>query len=108
MACKPSFPRHEYLPESLPAAEIIVRLIKQAMSQASTHDCTDEQCIKQRVKQCLRYSFPLEEPFEYEPSENEPGNEQHRIPSQGQGPDMENLRIHVPVYHKHFKHIFQI
>lgn len=47
MACKSSFPRHEYFQESLPAAEIVFRLIEDAMSESGAHDGAYQQCIEQ-------------------------------------------------------------
>ena len=66
-----SLPRHEYLPESLPAAQIIVWLIEQTVSQAGTYDSTDEESVEKRIKKGLRHSLTTEEASEDEPSENE-------------------------------------
>ena len=38
MAGETAFPRHEYFSESLPAAQVIVRLIEETMTEAGTHD----------------------------------------------------------------------
>ena len=104
MAGKPSFPRHEYLPEALPAAEIIVRLIEDAVPKPCTHDSADKQCIQKRVEEFHRHPFSLEEPFENEPSENKARYKQYGIPSDGQRTDMEYLRIHIPVYVQDIQH----
>ena len=67
MACESSFPYHEYLPETFPGAEIIVRLVEQAVPEPCPHDCGDKQGVEQRIQQGDRDAFPPEEPFEYKP-----------------------------------------
>ena len=104
VTCKPAFPRHEYLPEAFPAAEIIVRLIEDAVPEPCSDDSTYKKGIQQRVEELQRNAFPLEEPFEYEPSENEPGYEQYGIPPDGDGSYMEYFRIDIPVYKQKIKH----
>ena len=75
VACESAFPRHEYFPECLPAAEIIVRLVEKAMSETGADDCTYQEGIKEGVKQGFRHSFPSEETSEDEPSEYESRDE---------------------------------
>lgn len=104
MAGQTALPRHENLPEAFPAAEIIVRLIEDAVSEPCAHYSADKQGIKQRVKQLHRHTFPLEEPLEDEPSEHEPCHEKNRIPPDRHRAYMENLRIDIPVYKKKIQH----
>ena len=68
MAGKSTLPWHEYLPEPLPAAKIIIRLIEETMSQTGTDYRAYQKSIKERIKKGYRDSFPFEEPFEDEPS----------------------------------------
>ena len=72
MTRETAFPRHEYFREALPAAEIIIRLVEEAVAQTGTDYSTDEKGIEKRIKKRHRNAFPLEEPFEDEPSEDEP------------------------------------
>ena len=104
MTGESAFPWHEYLPEPLPAAEIIVRLIEEAMAQTGSDDSTDQKRIEKRIKKSLRNPFPLEEPLEYEPSEDETRDEKQRIPPERNRSDAEYLRIYMPVYHQCLKH----
>ena len=104
MTGESAFPWHEYLPEPLPAAEIIVRLIEEAMAQTGTDDSTDQKSIKKRIKKSLGNSFPLEEPLEDEPSKDETRDEKQRIPPERNRSDAEYLRIYMPVYHQCLKH----
>ena len=104
MTGESALPWHEYLPETLPAAEIIVRLIEETMSETGTHDGTDQQCIEKRIQQCFRNAFSSEESSENEPSENESRNEKQRVPPYRKGSDAEKLRTHMPVYHQCLEH----
>ena len=104
MTGETSLPRHENFSEALPAAQIIIRLIEEAVAQTGTYDCTYEKGIEKRIQQCFRNAFPSEESSENEPTENESRHEKQRIPPQRYRPDAEYLRIHMPVYHQCFKH----
>ena len=70
VACKSTFPRHEYLPESFPATQIIVWLIEQTMTQTGTHNRSDKQRVEKRIKKLYRHTLSLEEPLEDIPSED--------------------------------------
>ena len=106
MAGKAAFPWHEYLLEAFPAAEIIVRLIEEAMAETGTHDSTYQKSIEQRIKKSLRHSFLSEEAPEDEPSEYESRYEKKRVPPYGNRTDAEYLRIHAPMYCQCLKHEF--
>ena len=71
MTGKSSFPRHEDFPESFHAAQIIIRLIEEAMSKTGTYDGTYKKSIQKRIQQSFRHAFPSEEASEYEPSKDE-------------------------------------
>ena len=71
MAGKTTLPWHEYLPESFPAAKIIVWLIEETVSETSSYNGSDKKSVKKRIKQGYRHAFSLEEPLENEPSQNE-------------------------------------
>ena len=75
MAGETAFPRHEYLSESLPAAQIVVRLIEEAMTQAGTYYGSYQKGVEKRIKKGLGHALPPEEPSEYEPTEYESRNE---------------------------------
>ena len=61
MTRQTALPRLENLPEPVPAAEEIVRLIEYAMTQAGAHDRSDQQGVKQRIEKLLADAFPPEE-----------------------------------------------
>ena len=82
MTCQTTFPWHEYFPETLPAAKVIVRLIEEAVPQTGTDYCTDEQSIEKWIKKLLRHSLATEKSPEDEPSENESRDEKYRVPPQ--------------------------
>ena len=98
MTGKTAFPWHEYLPESIPAAKIIVWLIEETMSETCTYDSSDQKGVKKRIKKGYRHAFSLEEPLEDEPSENESRDEKYRIPSERQWSDCYDFRIDAPIY----------
>ena len=98
VAGKTAFPRHEYLPESFPAAKIIVWLVEKTVSETRAYDSSDKKGIKKWIKKALRHSFSLEESLEYEPSEDESRDEQNRIPSERQRSYCYDLRIYAPIY----------
>ena len=75
MARETSLPRHKDLTESLPAAEIIVRLVEEAVSETGTDDSSYEKCVEERIKKTFRHSPSPEEASEDEPSENESRDE---------------------------------
>ena len=105
VAGQAAFPRHENLPESLPASEIIIGLVKDTMSEPGTYNGSYQKRVQQWIKQGDRYAFPLEKPFENVPSENESRYEKYRIPTDRQRPDMEYLGIDVPMYEKKVGHL---
>ena len=107
VTCKPAFPRHENLPEALPAAEVIVRLIKYAVSETRPDYRTYEQGIEKGVEQFQRQALSLEKPFEYEPAQNEAGYEKEGIPPERKRAYTENLRADMPVYRKKIQHFHQ-
>lgn len=104
MAGQSSFPRHEDFPESLPASKIVFRLIEDAMTETGSDDGTDQERIEERIKKRLRNILSSEEPSEDIPSENEAGNEQKSVPAERKAADVEDLRIHIPMYCQCFKH----
>ena len=104
MTGKSTFPRHEYFPESLPASEIVIRLIEDTVAKTGTNDGSDQKCVEKRIQKCLRYILSSEKPPEDVPSQNETGNEQQSVPTQRKSSDMENLRIHAPMYCQCLKH----
>ena len=108
MACKTTFPGHEYLLEACPASQIVIRLVKKAMSKTCTDYGSDQKSIEKRVQQAFRNSFPLEETLEYKPSEDESRHEKDRVPPQRNRSDTQNLRIHMPMYCQCLKHNFKI
>ena len=104
MTCQAALPRHKDFPEACPTSKIVIRLIKQAMSESRPHYRTYQKSIQKRIQHTVWHTFSLEEPFENIPSEDKAGNEQYGIPPDRESSDMENLRIHVPVYHQEVKH----
>ena len=98
MACETAFPWHENLHKSVPAAQIIVRLIEKTMSETGADDSTDQEGIKERIQKSNGNSFPLEEPLENIPSKDESRNEKHRVPPQFKRSQSHNIRIYVPIY----------
>ena len=105
MAGQSSLPRHEDLPEALPASEIVIRLIEDAVTQTRSDDGTYQECIEKRIQERLRNILPSEEPSEDIPSEYEAGNEQKSVPAERKSTDVEDLRIHAPMYCQCFKHM---
>ena len=71
MAGKSTFPRHEDFCKPLPACQIIIRLIEQTMAESGTYDGSYQKGEEKRIKKGCRNPLPLEEPFEYIPSESE-------------------------------------
>ena len=104
MAGEPALPRLEDLPEAFPAAEIIIRLVKQAVPEARAHYRGYKERVKERVEKFLGHAFTLEEPFEYVPAEYESGDEQEGIPPDPETAYVEYDRVDVPVNCKKFKH----
>ena len=70
VTCKSSLPRHKDLPEALPAAKIVVRLIEQTVSESGSYDRTDKESIEKRIQKSLRNALPLEEPLEDLPAKD--------------------------------------
>ena len=105
MAGEAALPRHEDLPEALPAAQVVVRLVEQAVPEAGAHDGADQQGIEQRVQQFRVDLLALEEPFEDEPAQDEAAHEQERVPAEFETSDMQDGRVDVPMddkfTHKH-------
>ena len=79
------------------AAEIVFRLIEDAMSESGTHDGAYQQCIEQWVQQIFGDAFSSEEPSEYKPAQYESRHEEERIPSEPERPYMKKNRVHMPV-----------
>jgi hypothetical protein len=98
VACETTFPRHEYLPESLPASEVVIRLVEETMAQTRSHNGSYEKCIKERIQKRYRNSLPFEESFEDKPSEDESRYEKDRIPSEFQWTDGYDFRADSPIY----------
>lgn len=105
MACESAFPRHEYLQKALPASEIVVRLVEDAMSESGAYYRGYQEGIEQWIQQVLRDAFSSEKPSEDVPSQDEAWYEQYGIPSEAEWADMENDRIHMPVDKQHFEHM---
>ena len=112
VAGKAALPRHEDLPEALPAAQIVIRLVEQTVPKAGAHDGADQQRIEQRVQQLRIDLFALEEPLEDEPAQDEPAHEQDGVPAEFENSemqegqiDMQDGRVDVPMddkfTHKH-------
>ena len=72
MTCKSSLPGHEYLQEAGPAAEIIVRLVEEAVSEPCAYDGGYQQCIEERIEEALLDFLAAEEPGEDVVTEYEP------------------------------------
>ena len=105
MTGQSSLPRHEDLPEALPASEIVFRLVEDTVTQTRSYDGTYQECIEKRIQKRLRDILPSEEPSEDIPSEYEAGNEKESVPAERKSADLEKLRIHAPMYCQCFKHM---
>ena len=103
-----ALPGHENLPEALPAAEVIVGLVEDAVTQAGAHDGTDQQGVQQRVEQFLAHALTAEEPPEDIPAQDESRDEQQAVPAEFKIPDMQDGRIDVPMYKQHFHYRFNL
>ena len=108
MTGETSLPWHEYLQKALPTAEIILRLIKDAVSKPCSDYSSYQQCIEKRIQKVLRNAFPTEEPSEDEPSQDKTGDKKNRVPSQTERADLENDRIHIPVNEQKLEHTYII
>ncbi|OQB67416.1 MAG: hypothetical protein BWX93_01789 [Bacteroidetes bacterium ADurb.Bin139] len=53
-----------YIEDFYGIGQIIVRLVKQAMPQAGTHQRPNNEGVEQGIQQLERYPFPFEEAFE--------------------------------------------
>ena len=104
VARESSLPRHEDFQKTLPASEIIVRLVEYAMAEPCSYNCSDEQCIEKRVQEFLLHALSSEKPSEYEPAENEARYEENRIPAQADESEIDHHRIYIPMYEKEVKH----
>lgn len=102
VAGKTALPRHENLPEALPGAKVIVRLVEDAVTQARSHDGADKKRVQERIQQLLVHLFPLEEVLHYEPSQDESAHEQQRIPPELKPADMQYRRVYIPMYYQIF------
>ena len=102
---KPSFPQHEYLQKTTPGAKIVIRLIKNTMTEPRTDYCSDKNGDKQRVHQPRISFFPCKEPFEEIPAYHEYGGKQQPVPPDLKSSDMKQHRIHVPMHKEQIHHI---
>ena len=108
MTGETSFPGLEYLPEALPTAEIVVRLIEETVAQTRTDNGRDEQGVEERVYEFLVQPFPAEEPAEDIPAEYESADKQEGVPPDVETEDMEEHGIYVPVDEKKVKHYLPV
>ena len=97
MTGKSALPRHKDFQKAFPAAEIIIGLVKDAVSEPGSYDCCNQQCIEQRVKKFKGQFFSLEEPLEEVPAEYESGNKQESVPSDLQTTHPQQDGIYVPI-----------
>ena len=72
MARESSLPRLKHLQEALPAAEVVLRVVENAVTQAGTDNHTDQHGVEKRIEKFLVNSFPAIETADHVPSENEP------------------------------------
>ena len=100
MARQAALPGHEYLPEALPRAEVIVWLIEAAVPEACAHYGGYQKRIEKRIQEFFLDAFAAEEPAENVPSENESRDEQQAVPTHLQGAQVEHHRVYVPMYCK--------
>ena len=100
VAGKSALPDLEDLHKAFPGSEVIVETIEQAVSQTGSHERTDQERIKKRVKDVLVDFLPFEELREHPISQNETGDEQEAIPPYGEATYPDYLRIHVPMHCK--------
>ena len=106
VAGQASLPGHENLQEPCPGAKIVIRLVKNAVSQTGAHDRRDEQGVQQRVHQLGVHFLPGEEPFEQVPADDEARHEEQAVPADLERTDVEKYGIDVPmheqerIYHK--------
>ena len=71
MAGKSALPWHEYLPESLPTAKIIIRLIEDTVSETGADYRADKKSVQKRIKKVSRNFLSIEKPLENKPSKDE-------------------------------------
>lgn len=102
VACQAALPWHEYLPEALPGAKVIVRLVEDAMPKTCTHDGADKEHVQHGIQQGRIYLFLKEEMLHYEPSQNEPAHEQQRVPPEFKPSYMQDGRVDIPMYYQIF------
>ena len=97
MAGQAALPGHEDLPEALPGAEVVVRLVEDAVPEACAHDRADEEGVEEGVHQVPVHLLTGEEPFEEIPADDETGYEQEAVPADLDRSDMEKDGVEVPV-----------
>ena len=104
VAGQATLPGHEDFPESGPTAEVVIRLIEDAVSQPGAHDGADQEHIQQGVQQGGVYLFPYEETLHDVPAQDEAAHEQQRIPPEFEPADMQNDGINIPMNYQKIYH----
>ena len=100
VAGQAALPGHEYLQESGPGAEIVVRLVEDAVAEAGADDRGDQQGVEQRIHQLGVHLLAGEEPLEKIPADDEARHEEQAVPADLQGTDLEEYGVDVPVHVK--------
>lgn len=90
--------REQHLDETADTAEVIPKVIEEAMAEACTHEDTDETVEEQRIELLVRYLLLPVQPPHDEVCCHESHSPHQRVPLDAERTDGESIQIRLPVY----------